>query len=101
MIFRKFENLLKTISDDSIQHPKGHPSIPGKSQNFQFFQFWPLYVIYIRHRAEGRFGVTSSVVSSIHSRSSTSFQVQPPASVLRGSRLSLQVELRASSGAVS
>ena len=39
MIFRKFENLLKSISDDSIQHPKGHPSIPGKSQNFQFFDF--------------------------------------------------------------
>ena len=39
MIFRKFENLLKTISDDSIQHPKGHPSIPGKSQNFHFFVF--------------------------------------------------------------
>ena len=47
MNFSKFENLLKTISDDSIQHPKGHPSIPGKSQNFHFFQFWPLYVIYI------------------------------------------------------
>ena len=42
MIFSKFENLLKTISDDSIQHPKGHPSIPGKSQNFQFFQFWAI-----------------------------------------------------------
>ena len=39
MIFSKFENLLKTISDDSIQHPKGHPSIPGKSQNFHFFNF--------------------------------------------------------------
>ena len=57
--------------------------------------------IYIRHRAEGRIGVTSSVGSFIHSVSSTSFQVQPPASVLRGSRLSLQVELRASSGDVS
>ena len=34
MNFRKFENPLKTISDDSIQHPKGHPSIPGKSQIF-------------------------------------------------------------------
>ena len=45
MIFSKFENLLKTISDDSIQHPKGHPSIPGKSQNFHFFRFWPLYII--------------------------------------------------------
>ena len=39
MIFRKFENLLKSISDDSIQHPKGHPSIPGKSQIFHFFDF--------------------------------------------------------------
>ena len=57
--------------------------------------------INIRHRAEGRIGVTSGVGSFIHSVSSTSFQVQPPASVLRGSRLSLQVELRASSGAVS
>ena len=55
----------------------------------------------IRHRAEGRIGVTSSVGSFIHSVSSPSFQVQPPASVLRGSRLSLQVELRASSGDVS
>ena len=60
------------------------------------------YIIYhIRHRAEGRIGVTSAVESFIHSLSSTSFQVQPPASVLRGSRLSLQVELQASSGDVS
>ena len=33
------------------------------------------FFIYIRHRAEGRIGVTSGVESSIHSRSSTSFQV--------------------------
>ena len=36
---------LKTISDDSIWHPKGHPSIPGKSQNLQFFGFWPCLVL--------------------------------------------------------
>ena len=44
----------------------------------------------IRHRAEGRSGVTSSVESFIHSFSSTSFQVEPPASGLS----SLQVELQ-------
>ena len=43
MIFSKFENLLKTISDDSIQHPKGHPSIPGK-YNFSLFRFWQHYI---------------------------------------------------------
>ena len=57
--------------------------------------------IYMRHRAEGRMGVFQCVGSFIHSISSTSFQVQPPASVLRGSRLSLHVELWASSGDVS
>ena len=36
---------LKTISDDSIWCPKGHPSIPGKSQNLQFFRFWPCLVL--------------------------------------------------------
>ena len=38
-------NPLKTISDDSIWHPKGHPSIPRKSQNLQFFRFWPCLVL--------------------------------------------------------
>ena len=38
-------NPLKTISDDSIWHPKGHPSIPRKSQNLQFFGFWPCLVL--------------------------------------------------------
>ena len=32
-IFSKAIIPLKTISDDSIRHPKGHASIPGKSQN--------------------------------------------------------------------
>ena len=35
---------LKTISDDSIWHPKGHPSIPRKSQNLQFLGFGPCLV---------------------------------------------------------
>ena len=52
MIFSKFENLLKTISDDSIQHPKGHPSIPGKKQNFQFFDFGNNIYIYIMAKIE-------------------------------------------------
>ena len=63
---------------------------------FSIFNFspssWPIiYLILsclIRHRAVGRIGVTSAVGSFVHSRSSTSFQVQPSASVLRGSRLS-------------
>ena len=47
----------------------------------------------IRHRAEGRSGVTSAVESFIHSFSSTSFQVEPPASGLRGSRWSSGLHL--------
>ena len=35
----------------------------------------------IRHRAAGRSGVTSAVESFIHSVSSMSFQVEPPASL--------------------
>ena len=43
--FSKALDLLKTISDDSIWHPKGHPSILRKSQNLDFFQdLW--YIIY-------------------------------------------------------
>ena len=73
--------------------------IPNMAEQFQTKSF-PIFST-IRHRAEGRIGVTSAVGSFIHSLSSTSFQVQPPASVLRGSRLSLQLELQASSGNVS
>ena len=55
--------------------------------------YYILEIVYIvdyiiRHRAEGRSGVTSGVESFIHSFSSTSFQVEPPASGLRGSRWS-------------
>ena len=32
MIFRKFENLLKSISDDAQTYSKGHPSNLGKGQ---------------------------------------------------------------------
>ena len=39
--FSKALNPLKTISDDSIWHPKGHPSILGKSENLQFFGSGP------------------------------------------------------------
>ena len=43
-------NPLKTISDDSIWCPKGHPSIPRKSQNLHFFHFdhvWSLWTLYV------------------------------------------------------
>ena len=40
MIFRKFENLLKSISDDAQTYPKGHPSNLGKRQATFF---WALF----------------------------------------------------------
>ena len=41
MIFRKFENLLKSISDDAQTYPKGHPSNLGKDQSISF---WVLFL---------------------------------------------------------
>ena len=38
MIFRKFENVLKSISDDAQSYPKGHPSNLGKGQAISFLR---------------------------------------------------------------
>ena len=46
MIFGKFEHLLKTISDDGIEHPKGHPSIPGTGQFFIIFSILTMDDVY-------------------------------------------------------
>ena len=45
MIFSKFENLLKTISDDSIQHPKGHGMNLGKSWKLDFLRSGPEWTL--------------------------------------------------------
>ena len=55
--FSKALNPLKTISDDSIWHPKGHPSILRKSQNLDFFRFFENLIF------EKNVGIMQKVVS--------------------------------------